>query len=109
MYNCLYNSVTKHKFDLVKGKNQNFRFSPETSISIKSAAQETGHSMTSLLELLVKGYLGDLTARLMAEDVETRQNAARQILKGTGPLQDKAGLDKDEVQAMINLALKRTL
>tara|TARA_R100000808_G_C2113389_1_gene126789 strand:- start:309 stop:551 length:243 start_codon:yes stop_codon:yes gene_type:complete len=76
-------------------------------MSIKAAAQETGHSMTALLELLVKRYLADLTARLVAEDVATRQNAARQILKGKGPLQDSTGLNKDEVQELIDLALKR--
>lgn len=86
-----------------KGKMLNFRFKPEVASAIKSASEESGYSMTEILERLVDNYIGDLSVELVAEDQKTRHQEARRILKGKGPI--GGSIDEKKIQSMVNKAV----
>ena len=86
-----------------KGRMLNFRLRPDVASAIKLASEESGYSMTEILERLVDGYLADLSAELITEDKETRHREAKRILKGRGPIEGT--LDEAKVERMIAKAV----
>jgi predicted HicB family RNase H-like nuclease len=87
-----------------KGKMLNFRFRPEVASAIKAASQESGYTMTAIIERLVDNYLGDLSVDLITEDQKSRHQEAKRILKGKGPI-EQAPVDEKKIQAMVNQAV----